>query len=324
MRAGIVPLSKTRKMLALSGGVGGAKLVAGLAAVLPAEALTVAVNVGDDFEHLGLTICPDLDTVLYTLAGLAHPQQGWGRADESWQMQDELRRLGGLTWFQLGDRDLALHLLRRELLDRGLTLSATMEEIARRFGVSVRVLPISDAPLRTIVNTDEGPLPFQDYFVRRRCEPRLKSLHFESADRAELAPGVLAVLDDPNLGGVILCPSNPYLSVAPMLAVQGLRERLRQRAVPVIAVSPIVNGQALKGPTAKIMCELGVEVSSRSIADLYSEIADHLVVDSADAALAQDDARIAVTKTIMHTESEKVALARFCLDLISAQALRMK
>jgi LPPG:FO 2-phospho-L-lactate transferase len=304
------------RYLALSGGVGGAKLVAGLAQVLPADALTVAVNVGDDFEHLGLTICPDLDTVLYTLAGVVQPQQGWGRADESWNVLEELRRLGGASWFALGDRDIALHLLRRQLLQQGFTLSQASVETSRRLGVAVTVVPVSDHPVRTLVATDQGRLAFQDYFVRLRCEPQIRSLEFEGAAAAPLAPAVRAALENPELAGVILCPSNPYLSVAPMLAVTELRERLRALTVPVLAVSPIVAGQAIKGPTAKIMRELGVQPTAGVIADLYADFVDAVIVDTADAALAAADRRFVVAPTVMHTLEQKAALARACLALI--------
>lgn len=306
----------TPRYLALCGGVGGAKLVAGLAQVLPAESLIVAVNVGDDFEHLGLTICPDLDTVLYTLAGLVHPQQGWGRADESWGVLEELRRLGGESWFALGDRDIALHLQRRQLLQQGFTLSQTSSELSRRLGVKATVVPVSDHPVRTIVATDRGRLAFQDYFVRLRCEPQVISLEFEGAASAPLAPAVRATLESADLAGVILCPSNPYLSVAPMLAVAELRDRLRELTVPVVAVSPIVAGEAIKGPTARIMRELGVQPTAGVIADLYADFADAVIVDTADAALAAANARFVVAPTVMKTLEQKAALARDCLALI--------
>jgi LPPG:FO 2-phospho-L-lactate transferase len=305
----------TRHYLALCGGVGGAKLADGLARLLPPDALTIAVNVGDDFEHLGLPICPDLDTVLYTLAGLAHPQQGWGRAEESWRTFGELRRLGGADWFQLGDLDIALHLLRRSLLDSGASLSQAIATIGQKLGVQYCVAPITNEPLRTIVHTNEGILPFQDYFVRRRCEPRVTAVLFEGAERARLAPRALQALQNPHLSGVILCPSNPYVSINPILAVPGLRERLCACRVPVIAVSPIVGGQALKGPAAKIMQELGAVPSASVIADMYSDFVDTVLVDTTDAALARDDTRLSVTATVMNTAGSRAALASFCIDL---------
>jgi LPPG:FO 2-phospho-L-lactate transferase len=305
-----------KKYLALSGGVGGAKLASGLAQVLPPDALIVAVNVGDDFEHLGLTICPDIDTVLYTLAGVVHPQQGWGRADETLGVLDEMRRLGGDSWFVLGDRDIALHLLRRQFLQQGLTLSETTAELARRLGIAVTIAPISDQSVRTMVNTDQGRLAFQDYFVRLRCEPVLRSLDFEGAASATLSPAVRAALESDDLAGVILCPSNPYLSIEPMLAVAELRERLRALRVPVIAVSPIVAGAAIKGPTAKIMRELGVQPTGGVIAELYADFVDMVVVDTADAALADVDSRFVSLPTVMKSAEQKAQLARDCIALI--------
>lgn len=304
------------KYLALSGGVGGAKLVTGLAAVLPPESLVVAVNVGDDFEHLGLVICPDLDTVLYSLSGRVHPQQGWGRADESWGVLDELRRLGGDDWFKLGDRDIALHLLRRQWLDEGCTLSEVSLRLAQRLGVRPTVVPVTDQKLRTVVETDRGRLAFQDYFVRLRCEPTLRSLDFAGADTAVLAPLVRTTLENPDLAGVVLCPSNPYLSMAPMLAIEELRARLRALQVPVIAVSPIVAGQALKGPTAKIMRELRVQPTATVVADFYADFVDKVIVDSADAQLVAGDSRFVVANTVMRTAPQKAALGRFCVELI--------
>jgi LPPG:FO 2-phospho-L-lactate transferase len=301
------------KYVALCGGVGGAKLALGLAQVLPPESLLIAVNVGDDFEHLGLTICPDLDTVLYTLAGLVHAQQGWGRADESWAVLDELRRLSGETWFQLGDRDIALHLLRRHWLDSGCTPSEISLLLAQRLGVRHTVVPVTDQSLRTVVHTDQGSLPFQDYFVRLRCLPRVQSVEFVGSQAAMLAPLVQAALLAEDLAGVIVCPSNPYLSVAPMLAVGGLRMALQSLPAPVVAVSPIVAGEAIKGPTAKIMRELGVHPTARVIAELYAEFVDRVIIDTADAALAADDARLVVSNTVMQSAEQKIALAHECV-----------
>ncbi|HMN46875.1 MAG TPA: 2-phospho-L-lactate transferase [Povalibacter sp.] len=304
------------RYLALCGGIGGVKLVCGLAQVLPPDALVVAVNVGDDFEHLGLTICPDFDTVLYTLAGVVHPQQGWGRADESLGVMEELRRLGGDGWFTLGDRDVALHLLRRQLLDNGLTLSQANADLARRLGVPLALSPVSDQPVRTTLDTDEGHLAFQHYFVRRRCEPVVRSIRYEGAETATLAPLIRDTLTSPQLAGVIVCPSNPYLSIEPMLAIAELRARLRTLQAPVIAVSPIVAGSAIKGPTAKIMKELGVHPAADVIANLYGDFLDAVLIDEADAALATNDPRFVVASTIMRTSEHKATLARECIALI--------
>lgn len=308
--------NEAKRYLALSGGVGGAKLAYGLAQVLPPKSLMIAVNVGDDFEHLGLSICPDLDTVLYTLAGIVHPQQAWGRADESFGVLDELRRLGADDWFTLGDRDIALHLLRKQLLDRGSSLSRAAAEIARRLGIETTVLPVSDDVLRTIVRSDHGVLAFQEYFVKLRCEPVVQALDFEGAAQARLTPALRELLDSADLGGVILCPSNPYLSLAPMLAIAELRDRLRELQVPVIAVSPIVAGAAIKGPTAKIMRELGVQPHAGVVAELYADFVDAVLIDEADAELARHDPRLVVAPTVMKTAEQKITLARHCIELI--------
>ncbi|MEG6507351.1 2-phospho-L-lactate transferase [Methyloligella sp. 2.7D] len=302
--------------LALCGGVGGAKLADGLAKTLPEGALRIAVNVGDDFEHLSLHISPDLDTVLYTLGGLANRDQGWGREAESWGVLDELRRLGGDDWFLLGDKDIALHLLRRARLDQGLSLTAVTAELATRLGVKAKILPITDDKLRTVVETDEGPLAFQDYFVRRRCAPAVRAVHFEGAETARLNPQIAQALASPSLAGVILCPSNPYLSIAPMLAVQPLRQSLATLDCPVVAVSPIVAGSALKGPAAKMMREMGHAPSAATIAELYVDFADIVLADEADADLAAQNPRIRTAPTIMHSDKERLALARICLDLV--------
>ncbi|GIX32014.1 MAG: LPPG--FO 2-phospho-L-lactate transferase [Porticoccaceae bacterium] len=250
----------TGQILALSGGVGGAKLVWGLARVVAPERLAVVCNTGDDFVHLGLPICPDLDTVLYTLAGCADPERGWGVAGESWRVLERLGALGGPTWFRLGDLDLATHLRRAELLASGATLSEATAALARALGVAVAVLPMSDDPVATLVDTDEGTLPFQHYFVARRCEPRVGGFRFAGIDAARPQPRFLALLEDPTLAAVILCPSNPFVSLDPILALPGVRARLAACPAPVVAVSPIVGGRALKGPAAKMLAELGLPV----------------------------------------------------------------
>ena len=308
----------TEDILALSGGVGGAKLADGLAQILTPEQLTIAVNVGDDFEHLGLPVWPDLDTVLYTLAGKANPELGWGRAGESWGVMEELRALGAPDWFLLGDRDIALHLLRRHLLEQGLSHSAVATHLARSLDVQHWVVPVTDQPLRTLVATDEGELEFQRYFVGRRAQPVLRGLTYSGADQARLSPAVESALQHPDLAGIVICPSNPYLSVMPMLSIPGLREALRDSSAPVIAVSPIVGGAALKGPAAKIMTELGVEPKATITADLYDDFVDLNLIDTTDAALAEGDPRVAVTATVMRTREDRKALAAICLQLLAA------
>ena len=316
-------MSSKARYLALCGGVGGAKLADGLARVLPADRLTIAVNVGDDFEHLGLTICPDLDTVCYGLAGVENPDTGWGRRGETWNVMSALDELGGETWFKLGDRDLALHLLRLQGLRSGDTLSAITAKLCRRLGVTHCVRPISDQPIRTYVETLEGVMPFQRYFVERRCEPSVLGFRFEGAREAKVAPDVQAALDDSALAGIVICPSNPYVSIGPMLAVPGLKEYLMRRRVPVLAVSPIVGGRALKGPAAKMMTELGVPATSLEIARHYGTLIDALLVDTQDASerlrRAASDPEFVVADSVMRSREDREALARACLDWFQAR-----
>ena len=268
---------------ALAGGVGGAKLAAGLQATLPPGALTVIVNTGDDFEHWGLTICPDIDTVLYGLAGVNNPQTGWGRASETWGVLTETERLGGEAWFRLGDKDLALHLLRNRWLNEGATLTQTTDRLRQALAVPSRILPMCNQPVRTLVHTDEGDLPFQDYFVRRRCEPTFRALTFVGADKATLSPEVTESLRA--AAQIIICPSNPYLSVDPILSVPGLRETIQDGVAPVVAVSPIVGGRALKGPAAKMMREMGhINHLPLTIVEHYAGLLDGFVIDQQDRA----------------------------------------
>ena len=271
-------------ILALAGGVGGAKLANGLAAVLPPGSLTVAVNIADDFEHLGLTICPDIDTVTYTLAGINDTKQGWGLEQESWAFLDSLATLGGETWFRLGDRDLATHVQRMLRLRAGDTLSAITTDFATRLGIAQAIVPISDDPVRSFVMTDEGELPFQDYFVRRRCEPRFVAIRYDGAESARPSPALRKALDDPGLQAIIICPSNPMLSIDPILAVPEIGARIRARSVPCVAVSPFIGGQAVKGPAAKIMAELGLASTPAAVAAHYAGVIDGLVIDTADSA----------------------------------------
>jgi LPPG:FO 2-phospho-L-lactate transferase len=305
-------------ILALAGGVGGAKLAKGLADVLPPEELVVVVNTGDDFEHLGLHVSPDLDTVMYTLAGINNTTLGWGIAGETWNFMRALETLGGETWFRLGDRDLATNIERTRRLRAGERLSAVTEHLCARLGVRHHVVPMSDAPVRTLVHTTEGVLTFQDYFVRRRAEPTVTKLEFSGAEEARIAPAFRLALDSRALAAVVVCPSNPYLSIAPILALPGVRTALERRRVPVIAVSPIVAGQALKGPAAKIMRELGTEPSSLEVARFYQGLVDTLVVDHADSALGASIAALGirpiVTHSIMKEPQDRVTLARRIIE----------
>jgi LPPG:FO 2-phospho-L-lactate transferase len=301
-------------IVALAGGVGGARLADGLARVLPPADLTVVVNTGDDFEHLGLHVSPDLDTVMYTLAGVHNPHTGWGLAGETWNFLAALERLGGETWFKLGDRDLATHLERTRRLRAGASLSEVTAEFCRRLGIKVAVVPMSNDPVRTIVATDAGRLEFQDYFVRRQCAPRALGVEFTGAVAARISPGFLAALDHPGLEAVIVCPSNPFLSVAPILAVPGVHDRLARRRVPVVAVSPIIGGKAVKGPAAKLLSELGHEASAAAVAKYYGRPLDGFVLDTQDASLAetvsQAGVAASVTDTMMTDPDKAAALAR--------------
>ncbi len=304
------------KILAITGGVGGAKLALGLARLLGPDEVAFAVNTGDDFEHLGLEICPDLDTLTYTLADLANPDTGWGRRDETWQFLETLEALGGETWFRLGDRDLALHVRRSGLLAAGATRTEAAATIAAGLGVRHRLLPMSDDPVRTTVHTADGPLAFQHYFVRDRCAPAVTGFEFQGADAARPSPALLAWLDGAD--GVIICPSNPFVSVDPMLAIPGLREALRAGGAPVVAVSPIVRGAALKGPAAKMMQELDLPTSAVQVAEHYSDLLDGFVLDQQDAGL-EPRVRVpcVVAQTVMVTLRDRMDLAAAVLDFIA-------
>jgi LPPG:FO 2-phospho-L-lactate transferase len=306
--------------LALSGGIGGAKLALGLAQLLGSR-LGVIVNTGDDFEHLGLLISPDVDTALYTLADIVNPQTGWGRRDETWTFMAALAALGGPTWFRLGDGDLATHIDRTARLQGGATATEICAHLADRLGVAPRILPMTDERVRTVVETDEGALAFQEYFVRRQCRPCVRAIRFAGAAAARPTPAILAALASPTLKGIVICPSNPWLSIAPILAVPGLAAALRNSGAPLIAVSPIIAGQAVKGPTAKIMGELGLECSSGLIARHYAGLIDAIVIDAKDGSLAADiGVPVLVTNTLMTTREDKVALARQCLALCARLA----
>ncbi len=302
------------KVVALAGGVGGAKLVQGLAGTLPPDSLSVVVNTGDDFEHLGLRICPDLDTVVYTLAGLADPQRGWGRADESWNFLQALGSLGGPTWFRIGDRDLAMHVERTHRMRAGQRLSRVTADLCRTLGVSVRVLPMSDDPVSTMVLTEEGELSFQEYFVARRCTPRVQGFRFQGAQRARPAPGVLQAIETAAL--VVFCPSNPWVSLDPILAVSGMRQALVSKTV--VAVSPIVGGRAIKGPAAKMFAELGVEPTALAVAEHYNCLLKAFVLDQEDRDQEREIAALGlqtlVAQTIMRSIEDRLALARAVIE----------
>jgi LPPG:FO 2-phospho-L-lactate transferase len=298
-------------VLALSGGVGGAKLALGLYRTLPPDTLTIVANTGDDFEHLGLRVSPDLDTLLYTLSGQDNPELGWGRAGETWTFMAALAALGGESWFRLGDGDLATHVERTRRLKSGESLTAVMDDFRRRLGIAARLLPMSDDPVRTRLRTAEGWLDFQDYFVRLRCAPVVREIAFVGADAARPHPDFLAALADPGLRLVAICPSNPFISIDPILAVPEVRTALRQSPAPVVAVSPIIAGQAVKGPTAKMMAELGLPVDAAAVARHYHDILDLYIADEADAAaVAMLEVPVVLARTLMLSLADREALAR--------------
>jgi LPPG:FO 2-phospho-L-lactate transferase len=293
------------KIVALAGGVGGAKLAHGLAQILPPEGLTVVVNTGDDFEHYGLYICPDLDTVCYTLAGLANPDTGWGRVNESWKVIENASKLGGPDWFRLGDQDLGTHLERTRRLKGGDSLSQITKDFCKAWNIKHTVLPMSDQPVRTIVETEEGDLAFQEYFVYRRCEPRVRGFRFEGADRAEAVPGAREAIQSAD--AIVICPSNPWVSIDPILRVLPKIER------PVYAISPIIGGETIKGPAAKMYRELGIEPSAVAVANHYLGLATGFVLDAVDAQLNESvrglNMRTLVTNTLMKSHDNRRQLA---------------
>ncbi len=304
--------------LALSGGIGGAKLVVGLARILDPARLLVVANTGDDFEHLGLHVSPDIDTLVYTLSGLANPETGWGRADETWTFMAALEALGGETWFQLGDADLAMHVERSRRLCAGESLGAITADFCTRFGVAVRIVPMSDEPVRTVVETANGPLDFQHYFVRERCVPEVRGIRFPGSETASPQRHILDALDDPALTAIVICPSNPLISIDPILALPELRARLGASPVPVVAVSPIIAGRAVKGPTAKMMRELGMSPSAATVARHYGDLLDGFVLDVEDGAgadaLRRDGLAVRVAQTVMTSIDDRENLAQVVLE----------
>ncbi|MCU0513051.1 MAG: 2-phospho-L-lactate transferase [Anaerolineae bacterium] len=309
----------TKQVLVLVGGVGGAKLALGLARQLPPEQLTILVNTGDDFWHYGLRICPDVDTLLYTLSGRVDPVNGWGLAGDSTIMLEALREYGEDTWFRLGDQDLATHVLRTHLLREGHTLTQVIGRLAGAMGVRPAVLPMSDAPVATMVDTLEaGELDFQTYFVRHRWQPTVRGIRYAGAAAATLPAAVAAAIDRAEL--ILIAPSNPWLSIAPILAVPGLRAALLGRAVPRVAITPIVQGRAIKGPAAKMMQELGYSVTPATVAGYYGDVINGFVSDVQDAACRLQGLRTIAFDTIMKTDMDKMRLAQQVLDWIEGWA----
>jgi LPPG:FO 2-phospho-L-lactate transferase len=299
--------------------VGGAKLAHGLAMSLPAEELSIIVNTGDDFQHLGLHIAPDLDSVIYALSGLSDPVRGWGRRDETWRFMEALKGLNGESWFQLGDGDLAMHVERTWRLARGATLSEVTAHICRALGIAPRVLPMSDDPVRTRVLTAEGWLDFQEYFVHRQCQPAVREFMFAGAATARAQPDVLSTLKRRDLRAIIICPSNPFVSVEPILAVPGIRAAVVESDAPVVAVTPIIGGKAVKGPAAKMMGELGLDVSGAAVARRYAGIIDGFVVDQTDPTPEPlPGVAFFTAATLMNTSDDRSSLARAVLQAADA------
>ena len=305
------------KYLALAGGVGGAKLALGMSKVLPPSELTIVVNTGDDEEFHGLHVSPDVDTVMYTLAGLSNPETGWGITGETFNALERLNAYGADAWFNLGDKDLATHIRRTDLLRQGYSLSEVTESLRTALGVAHPIVPMSDAPVRTMLTTAIGELPMQTWFVKHRCEPAVSDIRFDGAERAQPAPGFERALRDADV--LVFCPSNPFVSVAPILAVPGVREAIHSFKGLRMAVSPIVGGQAVKGPAAKMMGELGIESSCVGVAKQYQGLYDVFVLDDVDGDRAGDiealGMRAAVTNTMMITDSDKVRLAKYICEL---------
>jgi LPPG:FO 2-phospho-L-lactate transferase len=313
---------KMGKYLAISGGIGGAKLALGLSHALNPAQLTVVANTGDDFIHHGLNISPDIDTLLYTLADLNNTELGWGRRDETWGFAEACEQLGMDTWFRLGDKDLAIHLYRTERIRQGASLSEVINELRVKFKVRAEIVPMSDTSVSTIVESDIGTLSFQEYFVKNRCKPKVSKIHFAGINEAMPAPAFLQTLDDEELQAIIICPSNPFLSIDPILCLPGIKEKIKKSAKPVLVVSPVVDGQSLKGPTAKLMHELNFSCDVLSIAEIYHDIATAIIIDTSDK-LAIDKIEslglsVLSTNIIMNELEEKIELGRQLIELCTS------
>lgn len=313
-----VDFSSFNNVLALSGGVGGAKLALGLSKLLSPEQLTIVANTADDFEHLGLSISPDLDTLMYTLADLNNKELGWGLAGESWQAMDALQQLGGETWFRLGDRDLATHLERTQRLVSGQSLTQVTDYLAKRLGVEHTLLPMTDDIVRTRVSTAQGELAFQQYFVGEQCAPVITDFYFQGIEAAQPQTALMALLADPSLDAIIICPSNPFVSVEPILQLPGVRKAMQASAAPVIAVSPIVAGLAIKGPAAKMMAELNMPATAAAVADYYQDLLDGFVLDDSDsemlASIKTSSRDVISTGAVMKTLQDRIDLAAAVLQ----------
>jgi LPPG:FO 2-phospho-L-lactate transferase len=305
------------KIVALAGGVGGAKMVFGLAKAQTDLDLTVIVNTGDDFDHLGLRICPDLDTICYTLAGIVNPDTGWGRLDESWNFISELKALGGEDWFRIGDKDMATHIERTKRLNNGQPLSRIVQDFCDIWNVKYQILPMSDQKVETIVSTIEyGDLPFQDYFVKNNCTPTVKGFRFDGINNARPAPGVINSIEQADV--IVICPSNPWVSIDPILKIDKILPSLGQKKI--IAISPIVEGKTIKGPAAKMYTELGIEPSAFAIAKHYKNLIEAIVIDDQDISLAKEISNLGIipfnSNIIMKTSEDKYNLGKDVLNFI--------
>tara|TARA_Y100000590_G_scaffold93439_2_gene105872 strand:- start:16680 stop:17621 length:942 start_codon:yes stop_codon:yes gene_type:complete len=307
-----------KKLLVLCGGVGGAKLAYGLSKILPPEELIFLVNTGDDFEHLELHISPDLDTVMYTLSGINDPERGWGLRDETWSTLDSLKRYGVDTWFQLGDKDLATHIRRTQLLNDGKKLSEVTEILSKSLGLKCKIIPMSEDLVQTVVKTTIGDLPFQEYFVKHQCEPIVKEIVFSGKQNPQIPLYLESLLKNGSLKGVIICPSNPYLSIDPILSIKEIKSFLSTTKIPVLAVSPIIDNDSIKGPTAKIMKEMGIKSNIESIAKHYEGLINLLIIDKKDIGYLKinQDKAVSVDSILMDSEEKKISLAEICLKKI--------
>jgi LPPG:FO 2-phospho-L-lactate transferase len=306
------------KLTALAGGIGASKFLLGLAAVIPPEEITIIANTGDDIELFGLRISPDIDTITYTLAGVINEATGWGLTGDTFECLTWLSRYGAAGWFNLGDRDLATHIYRTHELSRGRSLTEVTDHIRRSLGVRSLILPMTDAYTPTRVVTDEGEMHFQEYFVRRRCEPRIKQIRFDGIESAHPAPGVVSAILEAD--AVIICPSNPFISIGPILAVPGILDALKRTPAQVIAITPIIGGRALKGPAADMLRDLGHEVSARGVASVYRDFVDVFALDEVDGVFEPDikelGMRVVVTNTVMSALEDKQRLARSVLEAV--------
>ena len=307
-------------LIAISGGIGGAKLCYGLDQILQPEQLRVIANTGDDFLYLGFYISPDIDTLIYTLAGVNNKETGWGREDETWKTHNVLGELGADNWFKLGDKDLALHLHRSKALKNGETLTSITQDIAERFKLKNIILPMSDHIIQTVVDTDKGSMPFQEYFVKESTTPKVREISFESK-HPKTTKEVLEAINDPELSGFLIAPSNPYLSIDPILSIDKIKQTLMQSNKPRVAVSPIIGRDSVKGPTAKIMQEMGLEVNVMTIANHYENLIDGLIIDNTDEeyiqAIESFGIKVKVTNILMHDNDDKTRLAEEAIEFLN-------